>query len=182
MGACEFFNRGYGSSMKEVYSKLVEQAEDEYGHDPCNGTISTTTGYYDVTNKWLESKKTIDEFIRDFIEKASKGVCYSVCIKPPVKNTAKIKSSVENIVSKGTTKWELKYKVKTWGDEIGCYDTKGEAIKKAREYTERTQESTSIYMEKVLAKKDKSLVAKVTYKKSGKESPGYYYFFGLASY
>lgn len=182
MGACEFFNRGYGRSMKEVYSKLVEQAEDEHGHDPYNGTISTTTGCYDITNKWLESKKTIDEFIKDCMEKVPRGDCYSVCIKPPVKNTAKIKSSVENIVSKGTKKWELKYKVKTWSDEIGCYDTKGEAIKKAREYTERTQISTSIYMEKVLAKKDDSLVAKVTYKKSGKESPGYYYFFGLASY
>jgi hypothetical protein len=181
MGACEFFKKGYGKSMQEVYSRFVEDAENEYGHDAYNGTISTTRGFLDVTNQWQRSKKPIEEFVLEMLDNCPTRYCYGVCIKPPVKNTAKIKSSVENIVLKGTTKWELKYKVRTWGDEIGCYDTKGEAIKKAREYTERTQESTSIYMEKVLAKKDNSLVAKVTYKKSGKESPGYYYFFGLAS-
>jgi hypothetical protein len=59
-------------------------------------------------------------------------------------------------------------------------DTKGEAVTKAREYTERHQSSTYICMEKVLEKGSKK-VAKITYKKSSNEQEGEWEFYGWAS-
>ena len=56
----------------------------------------------------------------------------------------------------------------------------GEAVKKAREYTERTQNPTNICMEKTLEKGNRT-VAKITYKKSSTERPGRWIFFGWAA-
>lgn len=45
MGATDFTNVYRGPlSMTEAYSELVSQALWEHGHDPYNGTISTTSG------------------------------------------------------------------------------------------------------------------------------------------
>lgn len=46
MGATNFVEvlRGYDSA-DEAYSEAVSQAIYDYGHDPYNGTISTTNGY-----------------------------------------------------------------------------------------------------------------------------------------
>jgi len=46
MGATNFVEvmQGYDSA-DEAYSEAVSQAIYEYGHDPYNGTISTTNGY-----------------------------------------------------------------------------------------------------------------------------------------
>lgn len=43
MGACNFIEFGEGKNVRETFTTLVEQAEWEYGHDPYNGTISTTS-------------------------------------------------------------------------------------------------------------------------------------------
>ena len=64
---------------------------------------------------------------------------------------------------------------------VGLYATKGDAVKAARAHTERTQESTSIDVVKVL-EKGNTKVAKVTYKKSSTERDGRWIFFGWASY
>lgn len=71
-----FITIGYGKDLKQAYENAREQAIEEYGHDPYNGTISTTYGcgkvYGELDNyngKWtktLEKKayqyayKTID--------------------------------------------------------------------------------------------------------------------------
>jgi hypothetical protein len=45
MGATSFTNEYRGTAtLKEAYGELVDQAFYEYGHDPYNGTISTTSG------------------------------------------------------------------------------------------------------------------------------------------
>jgi hypothetical protein len=46
MGATNFESivRGDGLTMEEAYRQAVEQAHYDYGHDPYNGTISTTSG------------------------------------------------------------------------------------------------------------------------------------------
>lgn len=42
MGACNFIVFGKGKTAKAAFDALVRDAEWEYGHDPYNGTISTT--------------------------------------------------------------------------------------------------------------------------------------------
>lgn len=44
MGAHNFEDFGYGSTPEEAYQACVNQAVYDFGHDPYNGTISTTSG------------------------------------------------------------------------------------------------------------------------------------------
>lgn len=74
----------------------------------------------------------------------------------------------------------LKYVVYTHDNYVGGYATKGDAVKAARVYTEKTFKSTSIVMEKKL-EKGNSQVAKITYKQSTTEKDGHYVFFGYAA-
>lgn len=43
MGACNFITFGVGKTAESVFDSLVRDAEYMYGHDPYNGTISTTS-------------------------------------------------------------------------------------------------------------------------------------------
>lgn len=183
MGACSFQNTGSGKTMREAYSNLCAYAENEYGHqDGYNGTISTTSGFRDVTSDFKRSGKSLQNFINDNIERAEKwGSCLAICIEEPKGNTNKIKSQVNNIVTSGTKKWILKYVVSdNSGSVIGSALTKGDALKIAREYTEKTQMGTYIEMRKVL-EKGSPKVAEITYKKSTTEKQGKFVFFGIAA-
>ena len=42
MGACNFIEFGWGKTKEEAFKALVHEALYQYGHDPYNGTISTT--------------------------------------------------------------------------------------------------------------------------------------------
>lgn len=180
MGACQFENRGRGKSAQDVFNKLVENAEREYGDDPYNGTISTVSGFRDITEEYKRSGKEIYRFINDKFDNASKRDCFAICIHPPVANKNKTKSQVEHIVTPGTKKWVLKYVVYTFDNQLGSYNTKGDAVKAARAYTEKTFKSTSIVMEKKL-EKGSNQVAKISYKKSTTEKDGEWIFFGYAA-
>ena len=181
MGASSFTTTSYGKSITDAYNNAVADAVSEYGTDRYNGTISTTNGCKDVTSEFKRSGKDIRTFINDNIEKCSKwGDAWGVCIEEPITNKNKIKSQVEHIVSKGTKKWVLKYVVYQYDNYIGSYKTKGEAVKKAREHTERTQRRTSVVMEKKLEKGNNE-VASITYKQATNEKKGKYVFFGFAA-
>lgn len=180
MGACSFENRGKGKSAQDVFRRLQERAEREYGDDCYNGTISTVPGFRDVTNEWKSSKKNLDQFISDKIEDGNKYDCFCICVRPPVANTNKTKTQVEHIVEKGTKKWELKYVVQTYDGIISSHATKGDAVKAARVYTEKYLSTSTVHMKKVLAK-GKTEVAKITYKASSTEKDGEYIFFGWAA-
>ena len=65
--------------------------------------------------------------------------------------------------------------------DYGVSTTKGEAVKKAREYTEKHQISTHVVMEKGLEKGNDRAVARITYKKSSTEKLGRWVFFGWAA-
>lgn len=43
MGACNFITFGRGKTADDTFAALVHEAMYEYGHDPYNGTISTTS-------------------------------------------------------------------------------------------------------------------------------------------
>jgi len=38
-------------NQRDAYNSLVEEAHYEYGHDSYNGTISTTSGFRDITSE-----------------------------------------------------------------------------------------------------------------------------------
>ena len=185
MGACQFKERGTGKTAQEVYRKLCEIAEEEYGHqDGYNGTISTTDGFRDETELYNKSKfNDTSAYIHNRFDShvMNKRDCSAICVRQPVPNKNKTKSQVEHIVTPGTKKWILKYFVYSSHDNyIGAYLTKGEAVTKARAHTEKHQVPTSIVMKKFLEKGD-NLVAKITYKKSTTERDGEWVFFGYAA-
>lgn len=181
MGACSFTTSAYGKSMSEAYNNAVEDATHEYGNDAYNGTISTTRGCRDVTAEYKRSGKSLNQYINDSIDNFNKwGACGGICVEEPITNKGKIKSQVEHIVEKGTKKWVLKYVVYEYDNQIGSFNTKGDAVKKAREHTEKTQRRTTISMEKKL-EKGNSQVATITYKQATNEKKGKYIFFGWAA-
>ncbi len=185
MGATQFRERGTGKTAQEAYKKLCEIAEDEYGHqEGYNGTISTTSGFKDETEIYKKSKfNDVYAYIRDRFESHSMGKrdCSAICVVQPIGNKNKTKSQVEHIVTPGTKKWVLRYVVYNSEDQmIASCVTKGDAVKKAREYTEKTQRYTTICMEKTLEKGNRT-VAKITYKKAPTERDGEWIFFGYAA-
>lgn len=182
MGAIFFQSSYRGKSLKEAYTNAVQDAESEFGHDPYNGTISTTHMLVDKTKEYKSGTKNLQQFIEMYIDKGEKRQCFAICIEEPKVNTNKIKTHVEHIITPGTKKWVLKYMVYAGYEEkfVGVFDNKGDAVKAAREYTEKTQITTSVQMEKVLAAGTRN-VAKITYKKSTTEKDGKWIFFGWAA-
>lgn len=183
MGACSFESVGRGKTMQEAYRVLCAHARDEYGHqDGYNGTISTTSGFRDVTSEFKRSGKSLSNFIDDNINRAEKwGDCLAICIEEPKLNKNKVKSQVNHAGTPGTKKWILKYVAKTYeGKTIGSKPTKGDAVKLAREYTEKTEERTYVEMAKVL-ESGSLVVADIKYKKGKDEKNGKYVFFGWAA-
>jgi len=182
MGACQFKARYGGKTAEEAYNRACEEAELEYGHqDGYNGTISTTHGFRDETEMYGKSKfNDVSAYIRNRFETMNKRDCSAICVVKPVANKNKTKSQVEHIVTPGTKKWVLKYVVQRGDHVIGSWDTKGDAVKDARKYTEKHQVPTSIVIKKYLEKGD-NLVAKITYKKAPNEKDGEWVFFGYAA-
>lgn len=184
MGACQFKVRNSGRTAEEAYKRACEIAEEEYGHqEGYNGTISTTHGFRDETEAYKKSKfNDVSDYIRNRFDSMNKYDCSAICVVPPIANKNKTKSQVEHIVTPGTKKWVLRYIVyNSYNDQmIGSFATKGDAVKKAREYTEKTQTPTNICMEKGLEKGNRT-VARITYKKAPTERDGQWIFFGYAA-
>lgn len=182
MGATWFKQTDSGKTLQDAYKSACEIAEDEYGHqEGYNGTISTTHGVRDVTENYNKSKfDSVEEYIRSQMEVLGKRDCHAICIQKPIENKNKTKSQVEHIVTPGTKKWVLKYVVQRGDHVISAWNTKGDAVKDARRYTEQNQVPTSIVIKKYLEKGD-NLVAKITYKKSPTERNGRWIFFGWAA-
>jgi hypothetical protein len=184
MGACQFKSRYSGKTAEEAYNRACEEAEQEYGHqDGYNGTISTTNGFRDETEMYGKSKfDDVSAYIRNRFETMNKRDCSAICVVKPVGNKNKTKSQVEHIVTPGTKQWILKYEVENHFEDrvIASCVTKGDAVKAARAYTEKTQHSTKIVMRKVLNKSN-PVVANITYKKATNERDGEWIFFGYAA-
>jgi hypothetical protein len=184
MGACQFKGRYSGKTAEEAYNRACEEAEQEYGHqDGYNGTISTTHGFRDETEMYGKSKfNDVSTYIRDRFDShaMNKRDCSAICVVKPIGNKNKTQSQVEHVVTPGTKKWVLKYVVQRGDHVIGSWNTKGDAVKDARRYTEKHQVPTSILIKKFLEKGD-NLVAKITYKKATTERDGEWVFFGYAA-
>lgn len=180
MGATNFQTKERGKSMTDAYRRAVEEARYESGNDSYNGTISTTHGVVDKTSLFKSSKLSIQEFINKYTDSCQKwGSAWGVCLEEPKKNTLKVKSKVNNIVHKGTRKWELVYDVILRGDVVKSFDNKTDAVKYARKWVEDNGGNAYIDMRKKLVGSNPR-VAEITYKTSG-EKEGVYMFFGIAA-
>jgi len=182
MGASFFRTTYRGKSLSDAYKSAVQDAEEEYGHDSYNGTISTTDGVTDLTSSYKSSGKSLNDYIDLWVEKGRKRQCLAICIEQPKENTNKTKTQVEHVVTKGTRKWILLYTVyEAWNDRfIASFDNKGDAVKRAREISEKNQAEVHVKMEKKLDQ-GTPLTAKITYKKSKTEKDGKWVFFGWAA-
>lgn len=182
MAAEEFITRQRGINQQVAFDTAVEYAIDEYGNDPYNGSISTCSGYQDVTKEFKHSTLDKMSFINKKLEDASKRECFCITELEPMANTNKIKTTVEHEVIKGTSKWELQYNVYAgWDDrQVHSARTKAEAVTIARNYTEKTKTTTFVRMEKKLVNQNPN-VACIRYKESSTEREGSYVFFGLAA-
>ena len=169
-----------GKDLDSAYKQAVDEAIKEYGHqEGYSGAINSTYGVVDITKSYENSKVSLPQFINEKLRHADKGQCYTICLRNPVKNNNKIKTQVEHVVNKGTMKWVLKYSVYHYDEHMKSFLTKGDAVKYARSYTEKTGRPSSVIMEKVL-ENGSHTVAMITYKKSSTEKPGEWVFFGIA--
>lgn len=183
MGASWFQTQSKGKNVQQAYNRAVDLANDEYGHqEGYSGQINSTPGFRDVTKEWKASGKSMAQFMDDAIDKLTKHQgAQAICIQQSIENKNKTKSQVEHIVTPGTKKWVLTYVVYCGDSRIASAVTKGDAVKRARDYSEKHQCSTIIKMERRLEKDSHALVAKVTYKPSTTERDSEWVFFGWAS-
>lgn len=184
MGAQLITVKSLGASMKEAYNEAVEEAVHEYGNDSYNGTISTTNGYVDKTKEFKSSGKSLSDYAEWLYEenKISKwGSAVGICMAEPVENKNKIKSQVNNFAQKGTREWKTVYKAETrLGLTIGEFEYQVDAIKKAREYTEKYKVASKVTISKKLTN-GSTTVAEITYKTSSSEREGTYFFIAIAA-
>lgn len=183
MGAINFERTSYGKTLREAYEKACEDATEEVGHqEGYSGDINSTSGVLDKTEEFKRSKKSIRDFVEESFEAIPKRSCWAVCLTEPILNSNKVKTKVDNIVTTGTKKWILKYKVVDYrGNTIFSENTKGEAIQKAKEYVENYHGTLSVHLSKELSEGD-TKVATISYKKGTNERDGTWIFFGVAPY
>ena len=184
MGANWFQTQSKGKNVQNAYDRAVDRANDEYGHqEGYSGEINSSSGCRDVTKEWKASGKSIDQYMNDAMDKLTKHQgAQAICLQEPVENKNKTKSQVEHIVTPGTKKWVLTYIVYCGESRIASAVTKGDAVKRARDYSEKHQCTTMIKMERCLNNASHALVAKVKYKPSTTEREGRWVFFGWAGY
>jgi hypothetical protein len=187
MGASNYFSLGYGKTMKEAYNNCVAEANEYHGHqEGYSGEINCSNGFVDKTKDWKASKLSQQQYNEKYADGYGKGeAAFGLCIEEPVSNNNKIKSTVAHNVFKGTRKWELVYIPQTRSESwFGkTHNNKVDAVKEAREYTERTGNRTIVVIEKILSKASGNrIVADIEYKSNSKEKRGKYVFFGLANY
>ena len=183
MGSQVFQNYSRGKDVRDAYNRAVERADEMYGHqEGYSGEINASAGFRDVTKEWKASKMSMEKFVETQLDKLTKHQgAQAICIEEPRGNTNKVKTQVEHVVTPGTKKWVLTYVVYCNHDRVTGAPTKTEALKLAREYSEKHQCTTIIKMERTLEKRDHAVVAKVTYKRSSTEREGKWFFFGWAS-
>jgi hypothetical protein len=183
MGSQSFTTYSRGKNVNDAYNRAVERAEEIYGHqEGYSGEINSSAGYRDVTKEWKASKLSIEAYMEKELDRLTKHQgAQAICVEQPIENKNKTKSQVEHVVTPGTKRWVLTYIVYCGDSRIASAVTKGDAVKKARVYSEKHQCSTTVKMERTLNNASHAVVAKVTYKKSSTERDGRWVFFGWAS-
>lgn len=166
-----------GRSLKEAFSKLQRDDEEENGNDIYSGSWSNCQGLILVSKAEFDRRAKHED-----VSKHEAGI--AKCLKEPVGNTNKIKTEVQNFPVKGTRKWITKYVIyNAWeANEKGAYLTQTEAITKARALCEKNPDKRyDVVIEKQLENGSQKC-ATITYKKSTKEADGEWEIMGAMSY
>jgi hypothetical protein len=80
MGACDFSNLVViKGKARDAYHDAVEDAEYEDGHDPYNGTISTTNGFSMRSDNPRYGTKAFDKWEEKVLDETDKREC--VCVE-----------------------------------------------------------------------------------------------------
>lgn len=179
MGAVDIYVQGQGMTMQDAIIELKKRAINEYGTDYYNGKINNTTLCKDLTNLYelCTTKAQKERFIREWTEKAFKGEVYGVCIVQPKQRMGSIK--VKRNVQRGARKWITVYEIEDhYGEIVATKNNQADAIKTAKELTERKNSKHYIFINKIF-KGDSPMVATIEPKKANC-SMGKYIFFGSA--
>jgi hypothetical protein len=184
MGSVVFTVQARGFNVQEAYRKAMDDADDEMGHqEGYSGTINSSKSHrlIDRTCDFAKAKKKgFYDFAEEYASNNDEAIYFMELVKP-VENKSKIKTTVEHHVEKGTKKWIQVFEISTSsGDDLldSCA-TKGEALTKARTWSEKNKRKCTINIAKKL-EKGSTLTATVNYKPSSKESVGLYMFYGWA--
>lgn len=85
MSAQTFITIGYGKDLNSAYENAKKLAIEEYGHNPYNGTISTTYGcckcygYVDSLTPWTKTKeKKAYEYAHKLLDTMDKRECKAI--------------------------------------------------------------------------------------------------------
>lgn len=81
MGACDFATIGAGKDLKDAYNNAVEDALYQHGHDPYNGTISTTSLMGLASNAPRYGTKAFNKYVHNALDTMPKWQCYAVEVK-----------------------------------------------------------------------------------------------------
>tara|TARA_R110002110_G_scaffold145190_6_gene334599 strand:- start:2254 stop:2535 length:282 start_codon:yes stop_codon:yes gene_type:complete len=76
MGAHSFYVAYEANNAEQAYNALVQQAIYNHGHDPYNGTISTTDGFRMITTKPDETPRDTCIRAEDLAEKRGECCCW----------------------------------------------------------------------------------------------------------
>jgi hypothetical protein len=155
-----------GPEFMPAWRKVQDEDLDDRGSDYYSGSLSHVNGLKKVSEKDFEKYQEGDLSL-------NKGDAVYYCKKEPKGNSNKIQSSVERFPNKGTRKWVTKYALypRDIDYSAGSYDKQEEAVKRAREYSEKNHCRVDVHIEKHLEKYP-TKVATTNYKPSSSQKDG----------
>jgi len=173
MGAIHKEDTIIGRTLGEAFKALQDSDREELGNDYYNGSWHNAQGIVEVSRHKFENE-----------EPSKHEPAWALCIKKPIGNNMKTKTTVTNYPAKGTRKWVTKYMVDDprWAGTIIEELKQADAIKKARALVEKNPTwKLKVYIAKVL-EQHQPLVAEINYKKSSTERDGTWEIQGCLSY
>ena len=176
MGAITQEARITGRTLEQAFNDLKESDREEHGTDPYNGSWYNSTGVEEVS---ASKFRVIDK--NGGPDKYEDAV--ALCVRKPILNNMKVKTSVTSYPSKGTRKWTTKYEVvhPETGNLIVSELKQAEAISKARAIVEKDS-SLELTVEIVKVLESNARVAEINYKRSSTERCGIWDIIGTMPY
>ncbi|MFW6030704.1 MAG: hypothetical protein ACOCRO_10720 [Halanaerobiales bacterium] len=180
MGATPFYRKGFGNTPEEAFAYARDEAIIENGNRGYTGSLAEKDSFTVID---LPEGKKANEYARELIEKEDPridnkwGPAGCLLIK---KGNESCNIEIDNRTKTGTKKWKTEYVIlERYSDnQVGNADTKGKAIKLAKELAKKFQKSYEIRIQKTLISHN-NVEAVIKCRKKGQ--PGQYLFFGWAS-
>jgi len=176
MGAITQEARITGMTLAKAFNQLRSDDREEHGTDPYSGSWHNSPGIEEVSAEEF-NRMTRDGGPSKFED------AVALCVRKPIPNNMKVKTSVTNYPSKGTRKWTTKYEVihPEDGRIIVSELKQADAILKARAIVE-LDNSLELTVEIVKVLESNARVAEINYKRSSTERCGIWDIMGTMAY